>query len=146
MGYDLTAKDRSLGDLGYFRATGDHMILLRTAMVAAGVKEDLVYRKFVGNDGLAITVLQSKHIAECLTTWLKRRAITVDLCEQNGAARSANEAYFQVFMALGNREARNRAKRFPKSKPLLFKIDSLARKQIREFAEFCRRSGGYWID
>lgn len=146
MGYDLTAKDRSLGDAGYYRATADHMILLRAAMVAAGVKEDLVYRKFVGNDGFFVTAIQSQKIAACLATWLKGRALSVDLCEHNRDARSANEANFQVVMALGDHEARKRAKLFSRSRSLPFRIDSRARKAIREFAEFCRRSRGYWID
>jgi hypothetical protein len=34
-------------------------------MAAAGVPEALVYRKFVSNDGLLVTPLQSRMIAVC---------------------------------------------------------------------------------
>jgi hypothetical protein len=52
-------------------------------MLAAAVDERLVYGKFVGNDGLLVTAPQTREIAGSLTSWLKRRKLTVALSERN---------------------------------------------------------------
>ena len=104
MGFDLVAKDRDLGEKGYFRANVYQMTLLRTSMMMAGVKETLVYKKFAGNDGHLITPLQSKQIAESLRTWLKGRNLIVDLAEHNEAAKAANRAYLEIFEQLATQK------------------------------------------
>ena len=93
MGFDLTAKNKRLGEKGYLRAGVYEMILLRASMVAAGVDEKLVYGKFVGNDDLLVTAIQSRKIAESLTAWLKGRNLTADLSESSERANPGNEAY-----------------------------------------------------
>ena len=147
MGFDLVAKDRSLeDDEGYFRADVYQMTLLRTAMVMAGVKETLVYKKFAGNDGHLVTPLQSKQIAERLRTWLKGRNLIIDLAERNEAAKAGNSGYLDIITLLGDAEEKSVARRFSKSKSIPFKLDSGARREIREFADFCARSGGFWVE
>ena len=146
MGFDPVAKDRDLGEKGYFRANVYQMTLLRTAMVMAGVKENLVYKKFAGNDGHLVTPLQSKQIAESLRTWLKGRNLIVDLAEHNEAAKAANRAYLEIFEQLGNAEEKSTARYFSKSESIPFKLDSGARRVIREFADFCARSGGFGVE
>ena len=81
MGFDLSAKDRNLGEKRYFRDSFYKMVLLQTSMVMAGVNETLVYKNFSGNDGFLVKPLQSKRIAESLRTWLKGRDLIVDLAE-----------------------------------------------------------------
>ena len=146
MGFDLVAKERNLGEKGYFRTDVYQMTLLRTAMVAAGVKETLVYKKFAGNDGHLVTPLQSKQIAERLRTWLKGRNLILELAEHNEAAKAGNRAYFEFFEQLGNAEEKSTARYFSKSKSIPLKLDSGARRGIREFADFCARSGGFWVE
>ena len=146
MGFDLSAKDRNLGEKGYFRASFYQMVLLRTSMVMAGVNETLVYKKFSGNDGFLVTPLQSKRIAESLRTWLKGRNLIVDLSEHNETAKKANRAYLDILVQLGEGEEKSRARHFSKSESIPFKLDSGARREIRKFADFCARSGGFWVE
>ena len=145
MGFDLHAKGRNLGEKGYYRASIYHMIFLRSAMLAAGVNENLVCKKFVSNDGLLVTSLQSKQIAERLRDWLKGRKLTLDLAERNKIARLANAGYLQVIQVLGEGEAKSTAKHFSKSKSIPFHVNNRARKDIREFADFCHTSGGFQV-
>ena len=65
-------------------------------MLAARVDEDLVYKKFVGNDGRFVTPLQSKTIAESLADWLRGRNLTVTLSERSLLADAGNEAHLGV--------------------------------------------------
>ena len=145
MGFDLVAKDRTLGEKGYFLANVYQMTLLRASMVMAGVKGTLVYKKFVSNDGLLVTPLQSKRIAESLETWLTGRNLIVDLAEHNEAAKAGNSGYLEVITLLGNAKEKSMARYFSKSKSIPFKLDSGARRMIREFADFCARSGGFRV-
>src|ERR1022692_1117021 len=124
MGFDLTAKNPPPRDEGYFRASVYQMILLRSSMVAAGVKETVVYGKFAGNDGHFVTRLQSQQIAERLRAWLTGRNLILDLAEQNERAKRGNEAYFQVFLQVGNREDKKTARLFLGSKSLPLRVDS----------------------
>jgi hypothetical protein len=146
MGFDLTAKNPRLGDDGYFRASVYQMILLRSSMLAAGVKEILIYRKFAANDGFFVTRLQSQQIAGRLRAWLKDRNLTLDLAEQNEEAKKSSQAYFQVFLQLCNREDKRIAKHFSKSKSLPLNVNPGVRKVIRGFAGFCAHSGGFWVE
>jgi hypothetical protein len=145
MGFDLTAKNERLGEKGYFRASIYQMILLRTSMLAGGVDDNLVYGKFAGNDGLFVTALQSRKIAGSLTAWLKRRSLTVQLSERNNLANASNEAYFDAIRNLGRSEDRRTLQQFLNAKSVPFKLDSGARKVVRDFAEFSSRSGGFWV-
>ena len=145
MGFDLTAKNNRVGEKGYFRANVYQMILLRTSMLAAGVDENLVYGKFVGNDGLFVTALQSRKIARSLAAWLTRPKLTVHLSERNELANRSNEVYFEVIRQVGGREDKRILKQFLDGKPLPFKLDSRARKVVRAFADFSSRSGGFWV-
>ena len=47
MGFDLDAKRPKRGAEGYYRSGIEFMTVLRSAMVAAGVQDALVYKKFV---------------------------------------------------------------------------------------------------
>lgn len=146
MGFDLSARNTRLGDKGYLRTNVFQMILLRSSMLAAGVKETLVYRKFAANDGCLITRLQSQKIAGHLGAWLKGRNLKLDLAEQNEKAKTANQAYFQVFSNLGSRDEKRIAKHFSTSKSLPLKVNAGVRRLIRGFADFCARSGGFWVE
>jgi len=140
MGFDLTGVRPSDKRGEYYRASIDTIILLRRAMVTAGVEPKLVYHKFVGNDGLKVTNLQAKSIAEQLATWLKHRSLVVDLRETDEAAVRSNNAYRRVFSVLGLGGHASRSRR---QKVI---VDRTARKLIRGFAEFCHSSGGFWVD
>ncbi len=87
MGFDLVAKTPSHPGTSYLRVDIFQMIFLRSAMLAAGVSEILVNRKFLGNDNYLVTPLQSAVIAEKLKIWLRGRNLAVDLVEQNKRAR-----------------------------------------------------------
>jgi hypothetical protein len=67
MGFDLVAKRPHRGAENYYRAGIEFMAFLRSAMMASGLREELVYRKFVSNDDLLVTALEPKMIAEKLT-------------------------------------------------------------------------------
>ncbi|MGH9737401.1 MAG: hypothetical protein ACRD4X_02300 [Candidatus Acidiferrales bacterium] len=145
MGFDLTAKNKRLGEKGYLRANVYQMILFRASMLAAGVDEDLVYGRFVSNDGLFVTALQSRKIADRLTGWLRGRKLMVSLSERNGVANAANEAYFEAFRKLGGPGNKRAVKQFAVLKSHPFRLDLKARKVVRDLAEFSNRSGGFWV-
>ena len=146
MGFDLSARNRRLGRKGYFRASVYQMMLLRRSMTCAGVDQRLVYHKFVGNDGFFVTKLQARKVAEKLSAWLRGRNLTVELVEDNNAARKANSAYLGVFQEIGDGETRSIARRFSKAKSLPVRLDSGMRAFIRTFAKFCDRSDGFWVE
>ncbi len=146
MGFDLSAQNRSLHDSGYFRANLYQMIMLRAAMVAAGVAKNLIYKKFVGNDGFLVTELQSRQIAEKLTTWLKGRNLLLDLAEQDEGARTVNEAYLKLLLRVADHDQIKLAKLFLTRKSLPLKVDSRVRRMIRKFADFSHGSGGFTVD
>lgn len=145
MGFDLTAKNKGLGDKGYFRADIYQMILLRTSMVVAGVDERLVYGKFSGNNGLFVTALQSRKIAKSLASWLKGRKLTVTLSERNPMASVGNEVYFGAIRAVGGREDKRALRQSLSLKSQPLKLDPKFRKFVRRFAEFSKRSEGFWV-
>lgn len=146
MGFDLNAQNRNLRDRGYLRADVYQIMMLRSAMVAAGVSETLIYTKFLGNDGFLVTELQSRKIAEKLNTWLKGRNLLLDLAEKDERAKKANEAYLKVFLAVAGPDEKKLAKLFLSSPSLPLKVDSRVRKMIRNFADFSRGSGGFTVD
>jgi len=107
MGFYLVAKRRDLGDEGYMRASIFSMIFLRCAMLAAGVREELIYKKFLANDRFLVTPLQARTIAERLNAWLKGRRLRIDLAEENKRAKQVNSATLKVFEAVGARKQKS---------------------------------------
>ena len=146
MGFDLVARRRDLGDKGYFRANIFSMIFLRSAMLAAGVKEKLIYKKFLANDGYLVTPLQARTIAEQLTAWMKGRMLRIDLAEENKRAKQVNDATLRVFEALDTRKQKAAAAHLRGAKSAPVTLDRGLRKVVKDFAEFCERSGGFWVD
>ena len=146
MGYDLMAKRPRRGAAGYYRSGIEFMIFLRSAMVAAGVKESIVYKKFISNDGYLVTPLQSRTIAERLATWLRGRNLVLDLAEKNERALVSTEGLFEILKALNSQSKRARALALlRRAKSLPFHVDRKARKAIRQFAAFCAGSGGFYV-
>jgi hypothetical protein len=146
MGFDLVAKRRDLGHEGYFRANVFSMMFLRSAMLAAGVKEELIYRKFLGNDGLLVTRLQARTIAGQLDAWLKGRKLQIDIAEENRRAKEVNDAVLGMLEAFHTGKRKSEVARLRRAKSVPLKLDRRLRKAVREFAGFCRRSGGFWVD
>jgi hypothetical protein len=103
MGYDLVARRRTRGPAGCYECNIRFMIVLRSAMVAAAVPEALVYRKFISNDSLLVTRLQSRMIAKKLTTWLRADDLVLDLAESNTNAHSSLDALSTVVRAVGSK-------------------------------------------
>ncbi len=66
MGFELVAKRPAHPDARYFHVNIFQMIFLRSAMLAAGVSENLVNKKFLVNDNYLVTPLQSVMIAKKL--------------------------------------------------------------------------------
>ena len=122
------------------------MAFLRSAMLAAGVPEALVYTKFVSNDKLLVNTLQAKMIAQKLTTWLEGRNLTIELAETDSRAQSSLDALFSVHSAVGNKEAAARLERRRRSESLPLRVDRKARRAIRNFAAFCAGSGGFFVN
>jgi hypothetical protein len=145
MGFYLAAKRRDLGNEGHMQASIFSMIFLRSAMLAAGVKEELIYKKFLANDGFLVTPLQTRTIAERLNAWLKGRGLRVDLAEKNKAAKRVNDAVLRVFEAVDAPRQGAMAARFRREKSIPVTLDRRLRKLVRDFAGFCERSGGFWI-
>jgi hypothetical protein len=145
MGYDLTAKRRKRGAVGYYRSGIEFMTFLRSAMVAAGVQDALVYKKFVSNDNWLVTPRQSKMIAERLATWLRGRNLTLDLAEANEGARASTDGLRFVLRAVGNKKEEARLARNRRAKSLPLRVGRRARKVIRKFAAFCAESGGFHV-
>ena len=146
MGFDLVAKRRDLGNEGYMRVSIFSMILLRSAMLAAGVEEGLIYKKFLANDGFLVTPLQARTIAERLKAWLRGRKLRLDLAEENKDAKRANDAILRVFEVVGERKQKSVATHFRREKSIPVTLDRRQRKAVRDFAGFCERSGGFWVD
>jgi hypothetical protein len=146
MGYDLVAKRAQRGAVDYYRAGIEFMTFLRSAMLAAGVPEALVYKKFVSNDDWLVTPLQSTMIAEKLTTWLRGRHVTLDLAENNSRAHVSTDALSFVQRAIGHEKDAARFARRRRAKNLPIRLDRKARRALREFAAFCGGSGGFWVD
>lgn len=146
MGFDLNAQNCNLRDRGYLRADVYQMMMLRVAMLAAGVEKTFIYRKFVANGGFLVTELQSRKIAEKLTTWLKGRKLVLDLAEKDERAKAVNEAYLKVFLQVAGRDDKKLAKLFLSSTTLPLQVDSRVRRVIRKFADFSNRSGGFTVD
>jgi hypothetical protein len=122
------------------------MTFLRSAMLAAGVPQALVYRKFVSNDHLLVTALESKMIAEKLSVWLRGRSLTLDLAESDPRSRVAAKALLFVQKAVGNEDEAARLARKRRAESLPFRMDRKARIAIRAFAGFCGGSGGFYVD
>lgn len=145
MGFDLVAKTKKRGTAGYYGAGIEFMGFLRAAMLAAGVPEALVYRKFVANDNLFVTPLQATTIARKLGAWLKGRDLVLDLAETHEHADVSMRALQSVQQAVGNRTEAARLDRRRRAKRLPVRVDPAARKAIRQFAAFCERSGGFYV-
>jgi hypothetical protein len=145
MGFDFNSRKRDLGAKGYYRANIFQMIVLRKAMVAAGVDRDLVYEKFISNDGFRVSALESRQIASSLFYWLKAKHLVLDLNERNPIARVVNKAYLEVVAELGGKEEKRIAKIFGARKSIPVNLNAGMRRTIREFSEFCERSGGSTI-
>jgi hypothetical protein len=145
MGYDLDARRPKRGAASYYRSGIEFMTFLRSAMVAAGVPEALVYKKFTSNDNLLVTPTQSRMIAQSLTRWLRRRNLTLDLAETNQWTRASTDSLLFVLQAVGNHKDRARLARSRRAKSLPLRMDRRARKTLREFAAFCAGSGGFYV-
>ena len=145
MGFDLVAKRRDLGKEGYFRAPIFSMMFLRSAMLAAGVREELVCKKFIANDGYLVTPLQARTIAEQLNAWLKGSKLRIDLAEENKDAGWANDLALRALEALGTREQKSAAAHLRRAKSAPVRLKRGLRRFVREFAVFCERSGGFWV-
>jgi len=145
MGFDLYATDKAAGKSGYFRAGMREMILLRSAMIAAGVDRKLVYGKFIGNDGLRVTAIESRHIAANLRNWLKGRSLIIDLYERNETARRVTRFLFDLSIQLGDRNAKDARNILNTTKSLPVKVSAGMRKAFLEFANFCGRSRGFKV-
>lgn len=50
-------------------------------MVEAGVYPKIIYKKFVGNDGLLVTPIQAAGISARLDKWLEGKHLTITLPE-----------------------------------------------------------------
>jgi hypothetical protein len=146
MGFDLIAKRPKRGAPGYYRAGIPFMGLLRAAMRAAGVDENVIYRTFVSNDALFVTGRQAAAIAQALRAWLRGRNLVVDIAESDPRACLAEDALLEVLRATG---ATKEADQFARSRRVGARpvhVDRRVRKAIREFAEFCASSGGFHVD
>ncbi len=146
MGFDLISKNRSLADAGYMRANVYQMVFLRSAMLAAGVKESLVYKKFLGNDGWLVTDLQAKTIAVNLRNWMRGRNLVLDFAERNEKVRRVNDTVFGLIESVSGGGQKMAARKIRRAKSLIVRIDRNMRVAIRRFVDFCERSGGFWVD
>jgi hypothetical protein len=146
MGFDLTAKSSERGNEGYFRANIFSMIFLRSAMLAAGVKEELIYKKFSANDGFLVTPLQSRTIAEKLNAWLKGRNLQLDVAEKNEGVKRVNDITLKLFEDLDKGTRKSTAGHLRRAKSAPVRLDRKLRRFVREFALFCEGSGGFWVE
>jgi len=115
-------------------------------MMAAGIKEELIYKKFLANDGFLVTPIQAQTIAAKLNAWLRGRNLQIDLAEENRTAKQVNDAIVGVFQALDTRKVKSAAAQLRRAKSAPVPLDRKLRKFVREFARFCERSGGFWVD
>ena len=146
MGFDLTARHPAKGESDYHRAGIERMAFLRSAMTAAGVPGELVFRKFVSNDHLLVTPRESAAIAERLTAWLRGRNLTLDIAEPDPRANVTLEALAALQRSVGNRQEAARLARRLRAKSLPIRLDHEARATVRAFAAFCAGSGGFHVD
>ncbi len=146
MGFDLVAKRPERGGCGYFGANIISMILLRSAMQAAGVKEKLIYKKFVANDGFLVTALEARTIAGLLNNWLKGRKLHVDLAEKNAKARRVNDVTLKLIATSDVAGDRSAASHLHRAKSAPLTLERKSRRFVRAFAAFCERSGGFWVE
>jgi hypothetical protein len=121
------------------------MIVLRAAMVAAGVPEALVYKKFISNDSWLVSPIQSRTIAKKLTTWLRGDHLELDLVETNANAHWSLDALSAVVRAVGSTREKAELAQLRRAKSLPCRVDPDTRKAIREFAAFCAGSGGFHV-
>ncbi len=145
MGFDLVARNPAHAGARCFRVNIFQMIFLRSAMLAAGVSEILVNRKFLGNDNYLVTPLQSAMIAKKLKIWLKGRNLVVDLVEKNKRAREVNNAVLRLFQAIGDSGQKAMARQYRRAKSIPLRLNRSSRKALRVFADFCERSGGFRV-
>jgi hypothetical protein len=145
LGFDLIAKRRKRGAADYYASKIQFMVVLRSAMVAAGVEEGLVYKKFIANDHWLVSARESRIIAERLTTWLQGRNLVLNLAETNERAHVATDALSLVLQTVGKHKEQARLARHRRATSLPFRVDRTARKAIREFAAFCAGSGGFYV-
>ncbi len=146
MGFDLVAKRPERGGSGYFGADTISMILLRSAMQAAGVKEKLIYKKFIANDGFLVTALEARTIGRLLNNWLKGRNLQIDLAEMNANARRVNDVTLKLIETLDEHEGRSAAAHLRHAESVPLTLERKARRFVRAFAAFCERSGGFWVE
>ncbi len=114
-------------------------------MSAAGVKEELIYKKFLANDGYLVTPLQARTIAERLNAWLKGKKLHIDLVERNQKARQVTGATLRMFEILDKGIQKSMAAHLRRARTVPVTLDRKLRKFVREYAAFCERSGGFWI-
>jgi hypothetical protein len=145
VGFDLIAKKPAGAAWGYFGANVFWMSALRCAMRAAGVREELVYGKFLYNDGRLVTPLQAKTVAEKLTAWLKGRNLLLDCRETDECAVRVNNEV-AMFLAAFEKKAGRRRSRQREPGSMVFKVDPRIRKWLRRFIRFCENSGGFWVE
>ena len=146
MGFDLVARrPKSGGGGGCFSVNFMVMTVLRSAMLAAGVKNELVYKKFLANDGWLVTPAQSKMIAEKLYKWLKGKNLSLDVAENNEKACQLNRAVWQFQYAIGDPEFKHFVNYMRRAKSLPIRVSRKMRKVIRQFARFCDRGCGFRV-
>lgn len=147
MGFDFIAKKRNQGEYETYHANIFYIIVLRCAMLQAGVKEELIYKKFISNDNFFVTPLQSKTIAEKIKSWLQGRSLTFDVCEKNKMAIVANDHGFRVVELIGDDPVQKEIVRILReNRPYIIKVDKNQRKNLYKFAHFCEISGGFWVN
>jgi hypothetical protein len=145
MGFELVARKPAHPGASYLHVNIFQMIFLRSAMLAAGVKESLVNKKFLGNDGYLVTPLQSGMIAKKLKAWLKNRNLVVEMIENNERAREVNNAVLEVFQIVGDSGQKAMAKHYRRAKSIPLRLTRSSRKALRTFADFCEGSGGFRV-
>ncbi len=145
MGYDLVAKEEERGAVSDYRVGTESMVILRSAMRAAGVPEALVYKKFVSNDNFFVTPLQARMVAQKLTTWLQGRNLMLDLSETNERASASTDGLLEVLTAVGDKKRAAELARLRGATSLPLRVDRDTRRDIRDFASFCAGSGGFYV-
>jgi hypothetical protein len=145
MGYDLTVKHPKPGAMRYYRAGIEFMTFLRLAMIAAGVPQALVFKKFVSNDDWFVTARQSEMISERIVTWLRGRNLTLTRADSNARARTSLDGFLSLLEMLNTPDAK-RVNRLLRARAVTIRLDRKDRKALREFAAFCAGSGGFYVD
>lgn len=119
------------------------MVVLRCAMVEAGVEPALVYKKFQSNDGLPVTPLQACIIAEKLTIWLKGKKLAVSLNEPGDRWAGMIEELAEGLDCYIAGAPKTTGKLSVKG--ALVRIDKQWRQYIQEFADFCAKNRGFRV-